>query len=675
MIHAIKATLIKETRENLRWAALILLIGGILLYSSLSTQFQVGMSILGDNFLKVCMLMYPLLGLALGMLQIFQDSRKGRWQFVSHRPMSLRLMLSCKIAVGIVLYLAATLVPLTIAVLWVKEPGHVPGPFSWDMAEPSLAYLLWGLIWYAAGMLIAARQARWFGSRLIPLGGAIAGSWACYTFSWTRDEFIVIAIAVIGVELVALLGVFRSREDATRVPIWSKPPIAISLLSGWILVLTVSMLMGDAAIREFYPEPQSTTPQKQYRWMPDGTLQIWTYGTNSNGVIRAQDLQGADMPLPPNDYWMVPTPPVANIYFHDQFSRYRTTYAAFHEGFLQPLSHAIPAGNQWFYVKSRRLFEQYDQQTRRLRISVGPEGFGLPGTITAAFPPQAEYSRNVGSENLVTSPDAVYFVDLSGPSTTKIFTASADDPVIDASSSEDANNFAKQHSENQPTYDRSPFIVVATRSALHILQDHRPPITLPIDPSLDKTNLQIVRRGSGQFSVAYGLTWSVGWGLDVLTYDQSGKLVDRIHQPKELDRNADDNINLEEVGALTLAPQGFFAFVLIVKHELASSPWHVWALPIGSCAIYTTLALLLLRRRHSNWIQLTIWLPVVAALGLTGILLMVSMLEFPRRMRCDSCRKHRLVTEHRCPNCDAAATSPAMEGIEIFEPMQSAAAG
>ena len=316
-MRSIKATIIKEFRENLRWAVLILIISSALLAAGLNDQFNMGMSILGDGFLKICLAMYPLLGLALGMLQIFQDSRKGRWQFVSHRPMSRTRLLGCKIATGITLYLTAALIPWLITVRWVSTPGHVPGPFAWDMTEPSLAYLLWGLIWYAAGLLVAARKARWFGSRLIPLGGAIAGSWACYAFSWTLTESIVITLAATALLLIAAFSVFHTGGESDRSPTWSKPLIATPLLFGWIVLLTVSMLMGDAAIREFYPKASDYTQAGQYRWMPDGTLQIWTYGTNSNGVVRAQNLKGDDVPLPPKEYWSIPTPPMASIYFPD----------------------------------------------------------------------------------------------------------------------------------------------------------------------------------------------------------------------------------------------------------------------------------------------------------------------------------------------------------------------
>jgi hypothetical protein len=53
--------------------------------------------------------------------------------------------------------------------------------------------------------------------------------------------------------------------------------------------------------------------------------------------------------------------------------------------------------------------------------------------------------------------------------------------------------------------------------------------------------------------------------------------------------------------------------------------------------------------------------------GLTGFLLMITLLQWPARIACPKCRRPRVVTRERCEHCDAAHALPAPDGTEIFE--------
>ena len=197
---------------------------------------------------------------------------------------------------------------------------------------------------------------------------------------------------------------------------------------------------------------------------------------------------------------------------------YRSSYPAFHEGFLQPQTHAIPVGNQWFFISSRRLFEHYDQENHQLLLRAGAQGIGMPNARVYPFSADARYSNAVGLESLIITPEAVYLVDLSKPSITKLFTTLTDDPVITASTSEVENYAHKEQVTDQPLLYRPPFTVVATQSAFHIVQDGQPNITLPRDSALEKLGpLQFVRTATGGFTIASIVNGFFGWGLDLLT--------------------------------------------------------------------------------------------------------------------------------------------------------------
>ena len=102
--------------------------------------------------------MVALAGFALGFIQILQDRRRGRWAFLVNRPISLNRIFWGKVISGVLLYLPAVGLPLAGAVVWMAKPGHVTGPFDWQMMLPRLADVAGGLVCYLAALHAAARR-------------------------------------------------------------------------------------------------------------------------------------------------------------------------------------------------------------------------------------------------------------------------------------------------------------------------------------------------------------------------------------------------------------------------------------------------------------------------------------------------------------------------------------
>src|SRR5262249_2169291 len=154
-----KAIVVKELRENAKWALLILLALGAAMAFALSRNTRQlsaasGLLILDTPFQMCTVAGFAAAGLALGLLQLLQDARRGRWAFVTHRPVSPGRIFAAKVVAGLLLYLASTCVPLAAAVAWVATPGHVAAPFEWHMLLPALADLFGGIAWYAAGLYV-----------------------------------------------------------------------------------------------------------------------------------------------------------------------------------------------------------------------------------------------------------------------------------------------------------------------------------------------------------------------------------------------------------------------------------------------------------------------------------------------------------------------------------------
>ena len=136
-----------------------------------------GPSLLGLVFSAVCCFGFAAAGLALGLIQILQDSSPGRWGFLTHRPICASRIFWGKVVTGLCLYILATALPLAASVIWVATPGHLAVPFEWHMVLPRAGRLRCGV-----GVVRCRTHGRRAAgpldrSRLMPLGiafGALA---------------------------------------------------------------------------------------------------------------------------------------------------------------------------------------------------------------------------------------------------------------------------------------------------------------------------------------------------------------------------------------------------------------------------------------------------------------------------------------------------------------------
>ena len=135
-----KSLLWKECQENLRWAALpVLLLGGLLALVGPP-------SLLNYDALLVLGLIAAVFGAALGFLQVFPESHGDKRSLLLHRPLGPSRIFLAKAAVGVALYLLGVGIPFAGAVAWVATPGHVAEPFHGAMVLPWLADILVGVV-------------------------------------------------------------------------------------------------------------------------------------------------------------------------------------------------------------------------------------------------------------------------------------------------------------------------------------------------------------------------------------------------------------------------------------------------------------------------------------------------------------------------------------------------
>ncbi len=121
------------------------------------------------NFLSVFVFIGIALAIALGFRQSAWEPSQGTALYLLHLPLSRRVIFLTKLASGIGLLLACTLLPLVTYAAWAATPGTHAGPFEWSMTGPAFQTWLTLPLAYLGAFASGIRPARWFGSRLLPL--------------------------------------------------------------------------------------------------------------------------------------------------------------------------------------------------------------------------------------------------------------------------------------------------------------------------------------------------------------------------------------------------------------------------------------------------------------------------------------------------------------------------
>jgi hypothetical protein len=154
------------------------------------------------------------LGLVLGFWQTLGETFRRTWSFLWQRPMSRRAIIGVKLGTGVGVLALALGVPILILTVWAATPGTHPSPFEWWMTEHvwRLAFAMTPV--YLAAFLCGMRDARWYATRLWPLGAAaVVLGWVYIAAPWALAGW-VSAGAADTVLAAAILRVSQEQEFA-----------------------------------------------------------------------------------------------------------------------------------------------------------------------------------------------------------------------------------------------------------------------------------------------------------------------------------------------------------------------------------------------------------------------------------------------------------------------------
>jgi hypothetical protein len=679
-----KSLLWKEWQENLKWAALpLLVLGGLMALLGPPSLMDYGaLLILG--------LIAAVFGAVLGFLQVFPESHGDKRSLLLHRPLGPSRIFLGKAAVGVALYLLAMGIPFAGAVAWIATPGHVAEPFHWAMALPWLADILTGLVYYFAGMLTAQREARWYGSRTLGLGAAVL----CTFLVWVVPEFwqavLVVAVMCTVVGLAAW-GSFLAGGAYSPQPRLARAALAATLLAGLLVVgVTIKVLVGGCAFERYmsYYTLDREGRVLVVRWRPGDIQSV----TNLDGE-RPEVLKGKQ--LDSNAIRQVEAPVSAPVGL-----RYRT-YRGSGRFFVRCRNESSSGDERWFYVPEDGLLRGYDGRSRRLVGSCGPDGF-----VPADQKPRERFRGEAyhttflyetGSVYFLSLADRVYALDFARHTIRTLFTPAQGETVLAAT----------RWRDDREKWSRA---VVVTDRSVHVLDEAGTPL-LSAPLAYDQVThgrISVAQLdGPRRYAVWYEPSWylwpSNGKTLSsyLVEYDLTGREVARRTVPPRPLNGAPQGLALfglatppVEAAVIAGATQESVAaarrtqgqevrpvafFVAIPTQLFIPGAGPDMAATGGVIVAYQSLILLsalacaalcfLLARRHSfSRAGRVGWGLCGLLFGPAGLLLMLALHQWPARVTCPACRLPRVVTRDACEHCGAPFALPAPDSTEIFEP-------
>jgi hypothetical protein len=646
-----RAIIFKEIRENSVWALLILLgLGALMAFVISRTPNET--LLVGDSFHLVTAMGFPTAGLALGLIQGLIDRRRGRWDFVTHRPISRTRIFFAKTIAGAGLYVLISAIPLAAAAKWVAIPGNVAAPFDWHMILPRIADLFSGLVWYVAGLLIIARQARWIGSRIMPAGLGILASVAAVGFATNLPVATAIFAVAIAILLPAAWGAFVFGGEYEPQPLVVRLTQGIAVGAGVTMAVVVVAAMLGGILDATLGGRGHTSSFGTYDVDMDGRVAYSRFGAYGEQVLT--DLQGHQLSE-------------SEVLNFLNWRRYTAVLSLDEHGRMSSV--IIPAelqskdryrldlgqgwagvGHQinWFYLVNRRTIEGFDTRTRMYIGGLGPDGFVPAPALPRAFPEQLE-GRDWISQ-IVMGRTTAYEIDLNDHKISRLFAGSEQDPILDAE---------KVYFEDSPPCD-----FVATRTMAHIFRGGHELFEAPLEHKYPPYHtLYISRTNAGQFIFHYfNAYWpdSASRVNDwIVRTDEHGNILERIElplPPVETENQA------WWIGPLQIVGIPPVAQTMITPHwARALAEW----IALGIVCAALTIALLR-RYDQTRWTKI-VWIVIVMLMGVSGVLLLLSLRDRVATVRCPSCGKERPVTRETCRYCEAPFAEPARLGIEILE--------
>jgi hypothetical protein len=672
-----KSMIWKELRENARWGALAffaLLLGEIYALSGMRSGYfgmTSGIALCGSTFLFVSAFGCCAVGAMLGMVQILPELRRDQWASLLHRPVPRSAIFFGKVVAGLLIYIAATGLPLLVSMGYVALPGRVPAPFLPQTAIPATSDLLLGGVFYFAALLLALHRGRWVGSKAIIVLGAVAILMLHLAGGW---PFLLPVLAMVVLFLAAWGAMEGSLGLRPRLSVWA---LGLFLLLG----AQTALLMIGAALHGLQRDSSRDLSTTRMVIAFDGAVMLSTSSGKDRSTVLT-DMEGK----PITDERYTSNGQYNNeLYPSNLANRERASFGGYwwrarsSEDWVELLTFNYGTPELWYLIKGQRsYFVGYDRMSGRCLGYCDADGFkGADAPIRPfASEPQGERVQNL---------PCLYWVG------SKLFTVDFGDrqltPIADFGSERIYGALRYPNNADQTR------IAVALESEIRFFDSHGALLTsTPYAHDLHQWPV-IGITATADFSRTF-----VQYAPDYFTYTPGRPLVQHLDAfDGQMQRIAsythDETIFVmpttwvEYFGYLTNMPVPSWYWTLRTQMAEAAGKRpeptfsdtivaSVVGLDMGNRSISMLCGFAVLlgvgagvwaRRVGLTRGQTIGWIATTLVFGLPGFLAFRMCTAWPTQVRCPQCGQLRPAEAEACPRCRQIWQAVAPTGAEIFE--------
>ncbi|KAA5543760.1 hypothetical protein FYK55_11300 [Roseiconus nitratireducens] len=671
----------KEFFDALRWVPLGAIAAAVLVWINLPTQLYTAAGA-DQTFVTQLGLAAALIAFALGLLQSLPDTRTESRGYLLHRTLTPANIFWAKVGAGLVAYAASLIIPVALAAVYLESKGLETLPTSAEQLVPFLCYSLLVFLLHPMAICIANRDARWLGTRVLPMVLLVAALFSVAVAIQSRFRW-----NDVGVLLLVYVGLIWLVLDASRhtfavesflPPASARRRYRFSLTS--LLLLSSLVLVGVVVVTVVQSFPVPVQDFRQYRFAMDREgnwqqLQLDRSRSNWNSVDYAlRSPQGSTEFEPLDDDWRgAPMTALADVTLPEGIAVspfvYAGTFASGSDGSANAM--VIHHDRVLAYVSGMGLskvvtpdgvFDTAADATGRFRKVVFPTSFG--GDLVE------QYAQRTNP--LIADADGVYQLDVNGWSIRQILDTPIDGLGLlfskDSASvslwtrtGDTLNQYrvSALSGEPQPPMLDDPSLYQLPVMTLDLVASY------PISPVLPEEQIQVMQSPDGTHAVArLNLRTNA---VRYRTLEPSAVTeLDAVQLP------ANEYGNPEDAAVAWGIPPALSSVTAALAHfrrwdqtsDLDSTKLILY---ISLHAILAALvAYWLASSRGLGRTGRVGWTLLALLLGFGTLLAMIATFPKPVRVACPRCNQPRRVDLENCEHCGKPWEHPAPEGIEIF---------
>lgn len=685
-----KTMLWKELRENLKWAALAVVVLALAEFYALSTardgsdNFD-GITLCGSTFLLVTSFGCSLVGAAIGTLQILPELRRDQWASLLHRPVTRSAIFFGKVAAGLILYFSATTLPFLASVAYVAMPVQFAAPLVPGLLLPGLSDLFLGMVFYFLALLLCLHRGRWMGSR----GAIILSVLPVFVLHLTSGWPFLLPVGASLVLLLAAWGAMLANGCSMR----DRPPIARIACVAVLFTGGYAALLLAGALVQLLPhkEKPSSATSIEFRIALDGRIFL-SKQKGDGSEMTLTDMEGK--PVTDEQYvgnnsgrmFCHPLPLAwhlkKDLGLQNSILRRMPRQTM---NYVRIVERDFECKESWYFLVGRNYFVGYDKLSRRCVGICDKEGFRSVGTAAVPFPEEMTTSMwGFPRNQLYWSGTQLYSIDFAERSLKPVF--NAEDDVIYG-----ALNVA-------PAWDKEGFIAAALENEVRIFDSRGTPLfsipyrhdtaiwgqlSIATNAAMDRIYLQYGPNFEWRHPDPSVIKQPVF--LDVI--DLQGVVLNSYSHPSDRFSTTPPN-GLQQFFIRTSPPVPALVgtiFSRVFPQEAprfvsSSYPKPSWVVVPGELPILFGVSLVL---AVLAWFQASRagfsakhawhWSLFVFFMGLPAFITFRLAANWPTRVPCPQCGRKRPVENRDCPVCHNTWPPPPLNGSEIvdFQPKKA----